>query len=152
MSAIDELDQQILDILREDSRTSNREVARRIGVPEGRVRGRIKKLLDDRVICFSLIMNPMVAGYKVSAYVRFAVEDRHLQAAADHLCSLENVILVSLIGGRYNILTTVVARSHSDLARTISGPWRDKYGVLDTDVRIFFRAPKHRYDLMRQPG
>src|SRR5690606_38986701 len=89
MSGFDELDLQILEILREDSRISNREVARRIGVPEGRVRSRIRKMLDDRAICFSLIMHPVVAGYKVSAYVRFAVEERHLQAAADYLCALE---------------------------------------------------------------
>ena len=41
---IDELDHQLIEILSKDARISNRKIAADLGVTEGTVRGRIKRL------------------------------------------------------------------------------------------------------------
>ncbi|QCC51576.1 Lrp/AsnC family transcriptional regulator [Halapricum salinum] len=47
---MDELDQQILGILREDARTPYTEIADAVGTSEGTVRNRVEQLVDDGVI------------------------------------------------------------------------------------------------------
>jgi DNA-binding Lrp family transcriptional regulator len=47
---MDDLDRQILDILRRDSRTPYTEIADEVGTSEGTVRNRVERLLDDGII------------------------------------------------------------------------------------------------------
>lgn len=47
---VDDIDSQILSILRENARTKNVEIARRVNLTEGGVRARIAKMLKDGVI------------------------------------------------------------------------------------------------------
>jgi DNA-binding Lrp family transcriptional regulator len=47
---MDELDRQILDILRRDARTPYTEIADDIGTSEGTVRNRVEQLIEDDVI------------------------------------------------------------------------------------------------------
>jgi DNA-binding Lrp family transcriptional regulator len=47
---MDELDRQILDILRRDARTPYTEIADDIGTSEGTVRNRVEQLIEDGVI------------------------------------------------------------------------------------------------------
>ncbi len=47
---MDDVDQQILEILRQDSRTSNIDVAKSVGLTEGAVRNRVKRLVETGVI------------------------------------------------------------------------------------------------------
>ena len=47
---VDEIDSQILAILRENARTKNVEIARRVNLTEGGVRARIAKMVKDGVI------------------------------------------------------------------------------------------------------
>ena len=61
---MDNVDQQVLEILRQDSRTSNIQIAKKLGLTEGTVRNRIRRLLDDGIIR------------------RFTVETRAAQAEA----------------------------------------------------------------------
>ena len=47
---MDELDRQILDILRRDARTPYTEIAEQVGTSEGTVRNRVERLTNDGVI------------------------------------------------------------------------------------------------------
>ncbi len=47
---MDDLDRQILAILRRDSRTPYTEIAERVGTSEGTVRNRVERLIEDDVI------------------------------------------------------------------------------------------------------
>jgi DNA-binding Lrp family transcriptional regulator len=47
---MDDLDRQILGILRRDARTPYTEIAERVGTSEGTVRNRVERMLDDGVI------------------------------------------------------------------------------------------------------
>jgi DNA-binding Lrp family transcriptional regulator len=49
-TSMDDLDREILAILRRDSRTPYTEIADRVGTSEGTVRNRVERLIDDEVI------------------------------------------------------------------------------------------------------
>ena len=52
---IDDLDAQLICLLERDARVSNRKIAAELNVTEGTVRGRIKRLQQDRLIAFTAI-------------------------------------------------------------------------------------------------
>ena len=47
---IDDLDRRIIDVLTVDARVSNRQIAARLGVTEGTIRGRIRRLEETGLI------------------------------------------------------------------------------------------------------
>ena len=47
---LDDLDRKIVELLARDARVSNRQIAVRLGVTEGTIRGRIKRLEKDKCI------------------------------------------------------------------------------------------------------
>jgi len=47
---VDQVDQRILGLLRDNARIKNMEIARKIGLTEGAVRARIRKLVDSGII------------------------------------------------------------------------------------------------------
>ena len=55
LAPLDALDRQLIDILSRDARVSNRKIAADLGVTEGTVRGRIKRLQQDGLIAFTAI-------------------------------------------------------------------------------------------------
>ena len=52
--SLDNLDKQLIDMLSRDARVSNRKIAVELGVTEGTVRGRIKRLQIDGLIAFTI--------------------------------------------------------------------------------------------------
>ena len=55
---MDELDAKIIAMLQEDGRASNASIARNVGVSEGTVRRRLKRLVDDNFIQVIAMLNP----------------------------------------------------------------------------------------------
>jgi Lrp/AsnC family transcriptional regulator, regulator for asnA, asnC and gidA len=64
---LDAIDHKIIETLGIDARVSNREIGRALGLTEGTIRTRLKRLLDNRVIQVAAItntgrlQNPMLA-------------------------------------------------------------------------------------------
>jgi DNA-binding Lrp family transcriptional regulator len=62
---LDEDDQKILKILMQDARKKNTEIAREIGLTEGAIRKRIKRLVENRIIeGFTIKLSERMFGYR----------------------------------------------------------------------------------------
>ncbi len=70
MVEIDDVDTSILEVLKENSRFTVREIAKRTGVPLATVNRRIRKLVDNGVIDkFTIALNNEKLGKKTVAYI-----------------------------------------------------------------------------------
>ena len=67
--AVDELDLRIIGLLQQDARSSNRRIAAELGVSEGTVRTRIRRMEDERIIRIQAISDVMASGLGAGAYV-----------------------------------------------------------------------------------
>ena len=54
---LDAVDRQIVERLSHDARTSNRQIAAELGVTEGTVRARIKRMEDEKLIRITAVTN-----------------------------------------------------------------------------------------------
>lgn len=101
---LDDLDRQLIEILSRDARVSNRKIAVDLGVTEGTVRGRIKRLQQDRLIAFTAITSFDLADGAKLAFIGVQAEVENLQNIARQIANLPEVNSVLITMGRFTIL------------------------------------------------
>jgi len=146
---LDQLDRDIIDLLKRDGRMSNREVGRALDVSEGTVRNRLRRLFDAKVLQLAAVIGPTAAGLEASAFVRMTVEPAKARQAAAAAASFEEVPFVGLTAGRYNVVVLVTVRNRDELTRFIHGELSLLDGVMALDTRELVRTVKHRFDRVR---
>jgi len=71
---LDAIDHQLLQVLREDPRLSNRQIAERLTVTEGTIRNRIRRLQQNNVVAFTAIRRLDGKTLPSAAYIGLQVE------------------------------------------------------------------------------
>ena len=122
-----------MEILREDGRLSNREVARRLDVSEGTVRQRLKKLQDAGAIRIGVVTDANRVGFAVSAWVRVSVTPEHVDHALQTFTNLDEVQNVAAMAG-YNVLVVLAAVNQLELMRVVNAKIESCRGVSEVDV------------------
>ena len=147
----DDVDERILDLLCDDGRLSNREVARRLDISEGTVRQRLRRLDDARAIRIGAVVDPVKLGIGVAASVMVTVDPAHLSSALDAFCLLPGVAYVAAVTGRFNVFVSMTAVDLAALRAVISDRIERFKGVFAVEVRLLLRTPKHEYHVIAIP-
>lgn len=147
---LDELDRSILEWLSRDARTSNRKIASELGVTEGTVRARIKRMEDDDQIRITAINNIDRLANPTLAYIWVEVEtSRQARSVAEALSASAEIGFVGMMLGRSDILAITMVQNNAQLAsflhRTISGI----EGVRRTECSLGVSFIKHDYRMSR---
>jgi DNA-binding Lrp family transcriptional regulator len=101
---LDGLDRQLIEILSHDARISNRKIATSLGVTEGTVRGRIRRLQQDRLIAFTAITSFGMENSSKLAFIGVQADVGDVQDIARRIAELPLVNGVLITMGRFNIL------------------------------------------------
>ena len=108
---MDRLDTSIIEILQSDGRASNAGIARRVGVSEGTVRRRLKRLIQDEFIQVVALPDPAKMGLHSEALVGIQVDADRLDMVAGDLSGLKEVTWVAMTTGQYDIFAWVSVES-----------------------------------------
>ena len=100
---MDELDTHIITILQKDGRASNAGIARDVGVSEGTVRRRLKRLVQEEFIQVVALPDPTKMGLESQALVGVQVDPDKVDQVADDLSNLEEVKWVAITTGSYDV-------------------------------------------------
>ncbi len=114
---MDELDRKIISILQGDGRASNARIARQVGVSEGTVRRRLKRLVQDEIIHVVAVPDPGKIGYNSEAVIGIQVQPDKIDKVADTLVGMSQVHWVAVTAGAYDIFAAVALQSAEDLGR-----------------------------------
>lgn len=131
---LDDTDRRIIHALRADARRSHQSIADDLGVSEGTIRSRMRRLVDDGVIKFSTVRNIADAQALSVAYLWIQCDRSRLTATARKLASMGDVGYVASLLGRADLLAIVAKEDAGELRRYVDGILRSLPGV--TDVRI----------------
>ncbi len=117
---IDEIDRQILNILQQNARTSNAEIARQVGMAPSAVLERIRKLETRGVIRgYEARIDPEALGLNLLAFVAVRADDNGSAATGETLARLPEVQEVHHIAGEDCYLVKVRVRDSKTLARLL---------------------------------
>lgn len=104
VAQLDDLDRKIIDVLTEDARISNRQIATQLGVTEGTIRGRIKRLEQDNLIRFSAVTNLGYMGAPKVVLIGIQAQLEHVKALTRQIAAMPEVGCVIATLGRFDIL------------------------------------------------
>ncbi len=136
----DEIDWKIIEILRERF-IPNNAIARELGVSEGMIRQRVKRLKDAGILKIKALINPDVLDNLQLALVAITIkESAFLKKRADQIGALENVLSVSFTSGRYDLFAEVLVSSNRDLVRFLTEELPNVEGVSNTETFMMLRS------------
>lgn len=138
---LDELDQRIMTALRRDGREGNSAIAKRLGVTEGTVRQRIKKLLRSDMFRVVGLANPeLMPEHQVCVVGLKVDESRQLETRAREVRRLPEVRSVSIVTGRYDLLVEVVVPSNRGLIQFLSGSLSSIRGIESSETFVLLQT------------
>ena len=142
---LDENDQQLIDALAHNARTSIADLARLIGLSPQSTSDRIKRMEDLGVIVgFAVRLDPAALGLGVGAYIRVRPAMGELQRVSKLLADIREIIECDRVTGEDCFIAKVFVPRIDDLERVI-----DKLlPFAQTDTSIIQSSPVRR----RQPA
>ena len=117
-SSLDATNLEILRHLWRDARMSNQQIASELGVSEGTIRGRIKKMMEDGAIRIQAVSNMDMSDRPVPmlALLGLHVDPKKVDSTAEALCGLKESGFVAKLLGRYDIMVLLFAESRAQLS------------------------------------
>ncbi len=100
---LDALDRQLIDMLAVDAHVSNRKLAVELGVTEGTVRGRIKRLQQDGLIAFTAITGMDLGKRSRLAFINVQADVNRVREVAAQIAEVPEVNAVLITMGQFNI-------------------------------------------------
>ena len=111
---IDAVDWEIIKVLEKNGRAANNDIAKLVGVSEGTVRNRIKKMTDNEFLRIKGLTNPNERTDEALVYmgIKIAV-NRDSIKIAQAVAKLNCVKAVSIVTGRYDLLVEVYVEPYN---------------------------------------
>ena len=136
---MDTIDLQIIALLGEDGRLSNREIARHIGMSEGTVRQRLGKLVKSGNLRITAQVNIETFPDLYLAFVGVKLDGRRLNECAAQVEQLPSVLTTMIVTGRYDLFAVVLAHSHRTLVDFVTNQLSHVPGVRDSETYVVLR-------------
>jgi DNA-binding Lrp family transcriptional regulator len=134
---LDDLDEKILELLKDDGRASHMDLGRRVGLSEGAVRKRIRAMVDSGTISKFTVQLGFTKGAK--AVILVSVNPRvPTSLVSENLKKISGVEVVYEITGQYDIATIVSTLNVAEVNRCVE-EIRTVKGVTNTNTMIVLR-------------
>jgi DNA-binding Lrp family transcriptional regulator len=133
---MDELDQKLLSLLRQDARLSVAALAPKLQVSRGTVTNRIRRLEDEGVIVgYTVRLRPDVQQNSIKAWMSIAVDGNQTRAVIATLLGEPGVASLHDTNGRWDLLAELRAESLQELAKVLERI-RLLKGISNTETSI----------------
>ena len=136
----DKVDWQIIDLLSEQYET-NTMIAKKLGVSEGMIRQRIKRLQDADIFKIRALRNTEVLENQQLAIVTANIsESKLLDKKAKEILTLKNVLSVSILSGQYDLLIEVLVDSNKGLIKFLTEQLSKIEGISKTETFLMLKS------------
>jgi DNA-binding Lrp family transcriptional regulator len=148
-SPIDEMDRQLIDMLAQDARISNRKIALALNVTEGTVRGRIKRLQQERLMSFTAITSFDLGTANKLAFIGVQADIGSLKTIANSIAEIAAVTSVLITMGRFNILAICLFDELAELHAVASDQILSLRGVHHVETSVAVKTLKYNSRIVR---
>ena len=138
-------DMKIIEVLQQDGRATNKQIAIQLEVSEETVRRHRQSLVSEGVIRIVGIPNYEKAGYEAEAVVAVTVEPDKIDQVADALAKMDEVDWVSITTGSYDIFLHTNAKSQDDLGQLLRNHVGTIPGVMRMETFVSLAVLKREY-------
>ena len=133
---MDDLDRQLISLLRQDARTNVATLAARLGVSRGTVTNRLRRLEDDQVIVgYGVRLRPDAEPNQIRAWMGVIVEGNQTRTVVASLLGEPGVAALHDTNGRWDLLAELRAESNAELSAVLERVRLIK-GIANTETSI----------------
>tara|TARA_A100001015_G_C15011044_1_gene723106 strand:+ start:1160 stop:1651 length:492 start_codon:yes stop_codon:yes gene_type:complete len=152
---MDETQKEIVKILQENSRLTNKEISDLLNITELQVEKKIRDLISSGIIRqFSLVLNEnLIEGYPIKALVELSVrpeKDTGFDSIAKRIYGYSEVVSHYLVSGDYDFLLVVQGNDHKDIAHFVFDKLATINNVKSTTTHFIFKSYKENNVLMEE--
>ncbi len=140
----DQIDFKIIQELSQDARKSAAKIAKNIDVNERTVRRRIEKLIEDKTVRITTIVDPNSFGYNAIADINLKVDDPVYNDFIESCKANPNVCYIATGWGKANLSIETRFIDNSDMYNFINHTLSEAEGV---EVVNYFIIPKIIYNI-----
>ena len=145
---MNEMDNNIIKLLQVDGRASNAKIAREVGVSEGTVRRRLRRLIQDNVIHVIAVPNLEQMGFGSAALIGVQVDPGRIKEVADAISALNEAHYVAITLGSFDIFAWVGLESAEQLGVFVRAKIHPITGVRRTETFVNETIRKRTYGLI----
>jgi DNA-binding Lrp family transcriptional regulator len=135
-SGLDDLDLDLIKLLRKDGRASTVSLGRQLGLSPTTVQRRIRRLTRDRFIRITALVNAAKVDWYWPAAVGLTVRRRQVTEVLAKLRQHPAVDFVTCTTGRFDIFASVSAESEEKLYELVEGEMSEWDGVVGCDLFV----------------
>lgn len=147
---LDKLDRAIVESLSPDARVSNRQIAEHLGVTEGTVRARIKRMEEQKQLRITAVTNIDRFADATLAYIWIEVErSDQTRSIAQALAEVPELGFVGVMLGRSDVLAITMVKNTEHLASFVHQHISSIPGVRRTESSLGVNFLKHDYRMAR---
>ena len=144
---LDDLDNQILALLRQDPQVSNKHIAGLVSVSETTVASRIRSMTDRKVMRITAQRDILALGDTIIAHLDIYVEGRPVDEVCDAICSIDEVSSVILLMGSPQIIAQLHAKDGEDLLNIVERSISPIQGIAHIESIVSHSILKFRLDV-----
>jgi len=134
------VDKSIAYYLGREGRLSNRELARRLGISEGNVRQRLKRLIGGGALRISAQVNLESQPEAFLAIVSVKLDGRRLTQCAERIAKLPSVLTTMVVTGHYDLVAVILAPSRPVLVDFVTNELSTVPGVMDSETSVVLES------------
>lgn len=143
---LDELDQQIIAALRTDARRSNTDLAKQLGVSEGTIRNRIRRLINEGYMIVVAMTRLHKLGYDTDVAIGISTEAGKQLDVARRLSAMEAIRYVAVTTGTFDVRAAAVFRNNKELYEFLTEELARVPGIVRTETTHVLHTLKRVHD------
>lgn len=149
---LDDFDRQLIEVLGRDARISNRKIAADLGVTEGTVRGRIRRLQAERLIAFTALTSLGLENPTKLAFIGVQAEVGSVKDVAARIAEVPQITGVLITMGRSNIIAICLFDKLEQLVEIASDRILAMPGVHHVETSIAVKTIKYNARIVKITG
>jgi Lrp/AsnC family transcriptional regulator for asnA, asnC and gidA len=142
---LDNLDQEIVRFLQYNGRMPYTRIAKELGVSEGAVRSRVKRMVDEKLMQIVGLVEPEAQGYHEAAMIGINVQSNLTEAVSDEIAHLEEVRYLFQVGGEFDLFAEVYCTDRDEFVDFLNNKLQKIPGVLRTHSFMILKMHKLSY-------
>jgi Lrp/AsnC family transcriptional regulator for asnA, asnC and gidA len=142
---LDKTDRAIISYLQYDGRMPFTRIAEEIGITEGGVRRRVKKMTDQGILQIVGIVGPHDIGLDEAGMIGVTVEGRPLDDVANEISSYKEVTYLFQAAGEFDLFVEIYCRDKEHFVEFLNNTLQRIPGVRSTQSFMILKMYKLSY-------
>ena len=145
MLMLDETDRAIISFLQYDGRMPYTKIAAELGLTEGGIRRRVKKMTDEGVLQIVGIVKPHDIGLDEASMIGVTVEGRPIDEVAEEMANFSEITYLFQAAGEFDLFVEVYCKDREHFVNFLNNKLQRVPGVRSTQSFLILKMYKLSY-------